>query len=86
MINKRILCLTCKHNLRNNSCGPCVNREPILIDNKTFNLGMDLINSEDENISFLKSSCKILMKYPEDYDAIDLYNCKYYLSSSLNFY
>ena len=86
MSEKKPQCLTCKHNIRNTSCGPCVNREPIVIDNEMFNLGIDLITSEEENASYLKSSCKLLMKYPDDYEVIDLYNCKYYISSSLKFY
>ena len=85
MNEKKLQCLTCRHNLKMRSCGPCANKGSKIIEEITSVLEDDF-QSSAEKIYELKYSCKILMNSNDDFEKIDPYNCKYYLSSALRFY
>ena len=84
-MDKTPQCITCRHNIRISSCSPCIKKGSKLIELIADDLFVDQANKEDNFINSFKSSCKILLKYPEDYHVVDPYNCKYYLSSKLQF-
>lgn len=77
-------CDTCKHNAQISSCGPCIDKGSQMISKIAIDLGAEISNPEDTTNKY-KYSCKIIMKYPEDFNEIDPYNCKYYLNSCLGF-
>jgi len=77
-------CETCRHNVKLSSCGACIDEGAKLIDKISIDLGAEIINPEDE-INKYKYYCKIIMTYPEDFNEIDPFNCKYYLNSCLGF-
>ena len=81
---KKPKCITCKHSTKSNSCGPCSTKNTKLLDNISNTLGVEI--PESEKINELKHSCKILLKYPEDFDTINPYKCKYYMPSYLRMY
>ncbi len=81
MDEKKFLCHKCKHNIKNTSCGDKIGS---LI--KNISEATDLkIAQEDNDVEFLKLTCKIVMKYPEEKNAINPMNCKYYLNAALRF-
>lgn len=86
MQGKKPQCFICRHNLKNTSCSPCMDKGSKFIENIASDLDIELLSTEEENINSLKCSCKILMKYPEDFNIINPYKCKYYISSALKFY
>ena len=85
MSEKKPQCLTCRHNLNVSSCSPCANKGSKIFEQISLELGEELRYTEDD-VDNLKYSCKILMNSSEDFDIINPYNCKYYLSSALKFY
>ena len=84
MSEKKPLCLNCRHNI-NNAGGSCATAGIKMVEKIAKELDIDNLKLENDPIDFLKQTCKILMKYPEDYNTIDPYNCKYYMSSALRF-
>ena len=85
MTEKKPQCTTCKHYMANSSCGPCADKGSQMIENIAKELGVDAQQSEEDELYALKSSCKILSRYPEDFDVVEPFNCKYYMSASLGF-
>ena len=49
-------------------------------------LGLEPDTSEETIINDLKNSCKIILKNPEDYNEVNPYECKFYLSSAFRFF
>lgn len=86
MEQKKPKCLSCKHNLQNSSCGPCSDKETQVLENIEKELGVEIFETEQEQVNLLKLSCKIISKYPEDSESINPFDCKYHLSASLRFY
>lgn len=82
---KKAKCLTCRHNITIASCGSCVTKGADMVDNIAKELGVELKNKEDDDVATLKQTCKIVIQYPEEYDAVDPYNCKYYMHSAFRF-
>ena len=85
MMQRKPQCPICKHNAKTSSCGPCVDKGSEMIENITKELGVEPVSTEEDEIKTLKLSCKILMRYPEDFEVVDPFNCKYYMSSFLSF-
>ena len=85
MTEKKLQCLTCRHNLKIRSCGPCANKRSMIIEDAKSAF-VDEFQSSREKTDILKQTCKILMNTTENFDDIDPYKCKYYLSSALKFY
>ena len=83
-MEKKLQCETCKHNARLSSCGACIDEGAKIIDKIAIDLGAEIVNPEDE-INKYKYYCKIIINYPEDFNEIDPFNCKYYLNSCLGF-
>ncbi len=81
---KKPKCFTCKHSIKSNSSGPCSNKSTKILDDLSDFLGVEI--SESEKINELKHSCKILLKYPEDFDLFNPYRCKYYMPYYLRMY
>ena len=86
MPEKKPQCLTCSHNMKLSSCAPCTDKGAQIIENLTLDFETDLSSTEEEKINTLKYSCKILMNNHEDFNSVDPFNCKYYLSSAFKFY
>jgi len=86
MVQKKPMCLSCKHSIQNSSCGPCSDKESSVLENIAQELGVELIESEEDQVNLLKLSCKILSRYPEDADVVNPIDCKYYLSAALRFF
>ena len=72
---KIVQCNSCKHNLKTSSCADKDNQ---LISNIFNNLGIRNIESEEKN-NQINHTCKILLRYPEDFKLINPYKCKYYM-------
>ena len=80
------LCTKCKHSIKNSSCGPCSDDKGTeMIENIAKELGIEPQYSEKDDLKALKLSCKILNRYPEDYESVDPYECKYFMSSFMSF-
>lgn len=77
-------CLSCKHNVKSNSNSPCASKGTQMLNDISTSLGIEL--SESDRIDELKHLCKILKKYPEDYDFLNPYECKYYMPSYFRMY
>ncbi|MBY9006477.1 MAG: hypothetical protein KGD63_06935 [Candidatus Lokiarchaeota archaeon] len=73
-------CFTCKHNLTNSSNGPCASKGVNILNKISNSLGIE-ISDPNEEINELKHFCKIIKKYPEDYDILNPYKCIYYFPS-----
>ena len=85
MTENKPQCTSCKHNIGNSSCGPCVDKGSDMIENIDQELGIGAYQSKEDELFALKSSCKILSRYPEDFNVVNPYECKYYMSASLSF-
>ena len=85
MSEKKPQCTSCKHSMENSSCGPCVDQGSQIIENITNELGIDAQVTEEDELKALKLSCKILSRYPEDFEVVNPYNCKYYMSAHFGF-
>jgi hypothetical protein len=79
-------CIKCKHNLKSSSCGPFASKEDELLNTLSDELGIDLNDSKKNEEDELKSKCKILLNYPEEYEEIDPYDCKFFMPSALRFF
>ena len=85
MLEKKPQCLTCKHNAKITSCGPCADKNAEILEGISEVTGVNVQNTADDDIRGLKLTCKILLRYPEDFDIVDPFNCKYYMSSFFSF-
>ncbi len=85
MTENKPQCTKCKHYMANSSCGPCADQGSQMIESIEKELGVDAQQSEEDELFALKSSCKILSRYPEDFNVVNPFNCKYYMSASLSF-
>lgn len=85
MSEKKPQCLTCKHNARVTSCGPCADKGAMILEGISEATGVDVKSTADDDVHGLKLGCKILIRYPEDFDIVDPYNCRYYMSSFFSF-
>ena len=79
---KKLQCTTCRHNIKTTSCGSCADKGSQMVENIAKELGVEVNSSEEDTF---RQNCKIVMQYPEDYDAVDPYKCKYYMSSFYSF-
>ena len=86
MVQVKPMCLSCKHSIQNSSCGPCSDKESNILENIAQELGVNLLETEEEQLNSLKLSCKIISRYPEDRESINPFNCKYHLPSALRFF
>ncbi|MFX1238891.1 MAG: hypothetical protein ACFFAS_07620 [Promethearchaeota archaeon] len=84
MSDKKAQCPNCKHYAKTSSCGPCVEQGANTIKNIDLSLGTEISNPEEETNAY-KYSCKIIMRYPEDFNELDPCNCEYYLPSFFGF-
>ena len=84
MSEKRPLCHKCRHNMSNSS-GSCATAGRKMVEKIAKELDIDEMKLENDPLDFYKQTCKILMNYPEDYDKVDPFNCKYFMSSALKF-
>ncbi len=84
MNEKSIKCPNCKHYAKNSSCGPCVDQGAKTIQAIDLSLGAEIANPDEKENDF-KYFCKIIMRYPEDFNNVDPHDCKYYLPSCLGF-
>ncbi len=71
--------------MENSPCGPCADQGSQMIGTIAKELGVDAQLTEEDEMKALKLSCKILSRYPEDFEAVDPFNCKYYMSAFLSF-
>ena len=85
MTEKKPQCNSCKHSMENSSCGPCADQGSQMIENIAKELGVGAQLTEEDELKALKLSCKILSRYPEDFEAVDPFNCRYYMSAHLGF-
>ncbi len=85
MTEKKPQCTSCKHSMENSPCGPCADQGSQMIGTIAKELGVDAQLTEEDEMKALKLSCKILSRYPEDFEAVDPFNCKYYMSAFLSF-
>jgi DNA polymerase III sliding clamp (beta) subunit (PCNA family) len=72
--------------MKSSSCGPCASKGDEILKTLSDELEIDLNDSEKTKIDQLKSKCKILLKYPEEYEEIDPYGCKFFMPSALKFF
>ena len=86
MVQAKPMCLSCKHSIQNSSCGPCSDKESNVLENIGQELGVKLIETEEDQINSLKLSCKIVSRYPKDIESVNPFDCKYHLSSALRFF
>ena len=84
MSEKKPLCTKCRHNM-SNAGGSCATAGIKMVEKIAEGLNIDDLKLENDPVDFLKQTCKVLMKNPEDYDTIDPYNCRYYMSSAFRF-
>ncbi len=82
---KKALCPKCRHNV-SNSGGACATTGLKMIENIAEALEIDDLTLDNAPIDLLKQTCKVLKQNPEDYDTIDPFNCKYYMSAALKFF
>ena len=80
MSEKKPQCNTCKHNIADTSCGSCTSKGSEMVENIAKELGVELSESENDPTT-MKNKCKIIMRYPEEFDLVDPFNCKFYLPS-----
>lgn len=74
---KKIQCTRCRHYLAASSCGACANKKiESLKSNTTFGLS---------DLDGIKMKCKVIMNDMEEFDKIDPFNCKYFLSKEVRF-
>jgi len=85
MTENKPQCPSCKHYIANSSCGPCADQGPQVIESIAKELGVEARQSKEDEIFALKSSCKILSRYPEDFNVVNPFDCKYYMSALLSF-
>lgn len=85
MSEKKPQCISCKHYIENSSCGPCADQGSQMIENIAKELGVETQQTEEDELNALKLSCKILSRYPEDFEVVDPFNCKYYMSAHFGF-
>ena len=83
---KKPMCLSCKHSIQNSSCGPCSDKGSQVLENIGNELGIEIVETEQEQVNSLKLSCKIINRYPEDNESINPFDCKYHLPSALRFF
>jgi hypothetical protein len=86
MTDKKAKCYTCKHNIKKSSCGTCADKGTEMITNIAKELDIDLNHEQNNEVKNLKSSCKIILEYPDEYEEINPFKCKFYLPSVYNFY
>ena len=86
MVQVKPMCLSCKHNFQNSSCGPCSDKESKVLEDIAQELRVELVETEEDQINSLKVSCKILSRYPEDSEVVNPIDCKYYLPAALRFF
>lgn len=82
MFEKKPQCVKCKHFMRNSSCGSCAIINQNTIEKISQNLDIELIANE---LDSYKQSCKIIMRYPEEFANINVFKCKYYMPSAFCF-
>jgi hypothetical protein len=68
-----------------NAGGACASKGIEMVEKIADDLGIDDLKLENDPIDFLKQTCKVLMRNPEDYDSVDPYNCRFYMSAYLRF-
>ena len=85
MINKKPQCSTCKHNINTISCSSCASKGIKMIEKIANELNEDLPENLSNEIDSFKYSCKIIMRYPEEFKKLDPFNCKYYIPSFYRF-
>lgn len=85
MSEKKAQCLSCRHNVKNNSCGACVDKGKILIGEIVGTADVEPNDDMPKEINELKYQCKVLTRYPEEFQEINVFHCKYYLPSAFCF-
>ncbi len=86
MEQKKPMCTSCKHSIQNSSCGPGSDKESNVLENIAKELGIEMVEIEQEKVNLLKLSCKIIIRYPEDRESINPFDCKYHLPAALRFF
>jgi len=85
MSQNELQCFTCAHFIKNSSCGACIENSKKKIQNIDNLLNEDSEGSQ-KNDYVLKSSCKIVQKYPKESDNLNPSKCKYYMPSFYKLY
>lgn len=75
-----IQCFSCSHYIKNSSCGACGDSTEDLIKSISLALEED-INEPQKDEIHAKYSCKIVQKYPEEFEKLNPLKCKYYMPS-----
>ncbi|MHA1147840.1 MAG: hypothetical protein ACTSR8_06305 [Promethearchaeota archaeon] len=84
MASKKPQCFTCKHNIADTSCGSCTSKGTEMVENIAKELGINISENQNE-LSTIKYNCKVIMRYPEEFESVDPFNCKFYLPSYFRF-
>ena len=82
---KKPQCTTCKHNINTTSCSPCATKGSQMVENIGKELGVELNNTEEDEFHYFKQNCKIIMRYPEDYDKVNPFECQFYMPSFFSY-
>ena len=85
MTEKKPQCTSCKHSMGNSSCGPCADQGSQMIEKISKELGINAQLTEEDELKAFKLSCKILSRYPEDFEIVNPFKCKYYMSAHFSF-
>ncbi len=86
MEQKKPMCPSCKHSIQNSSCNTSSDKKSNVLENIERELGIEIVETEQEQVNLLKLSCKIINRYPEDSEYINPFDCKYHLPAVLRFY
>lgn len=86
MEQKKPMCPSCKHSIQNSSCSTSSDKKSNVLENIAKELGIEIFETENEKVNLLKLSCKIIIKYPEDSESINPFDCRYHLPAVLRFY
>jgi hypothetical protein len=85
MSQEVIQCFSCSHYIKNSSCGACSDTSENLIQSITDTLENEITESQKDEIK-VKYSCKIIQKYPDEFEKVNPLKCKYYLPSFYKMY
>jgi len=83
MIEKEPQCASCKHNITLASCGSCAAKGAKMVEEIAKEL--DIEPFHQNKIDSFKSTCKVILNYPEEYENIDPFNCRFYINNALRF-
>lgn len=86
MSQNDLKCFTCSHYMKNSSCGPCGENVEEIMQNVANSINDDLEEHQVPHKEIIKYSCKIVQKYPKEYENLNPSKCKYYMPSFYKLY